>query len=234
MENNKFVKGTPLFKYRALNKGNLKWMKKILREGKIRATHFEKLNDPMEGIYLANEKIAGAYDEKKKLRICSFSKNYDIPLLWAHYADEFKGVVLKLKVVDRVNDETTDTEVFDFEQLPEYLTEEKQILVEVNYKEKYEDLEPAKPTQMLSRKLDFWDYEEEVRALRKQNGAEKVTYVDVEIQEVIYLKLYKGNPRTEEKNEFIDQLKEEFGDKIEFIGKNISEILMNYEQRKPR
>ncbi len=37
----------------------------------------------------------------REYRICSFSKEYNNILLWAHYADGFKGICIKVEIDEK-------------------------------------------------------------------------------------------------------------------------------------
>lgn len=92
----------PLYKYRSLE--NFKHFVDIILFNRIYAAPYFELNDPMEGIYFYNEnsvnkamvrKIKG---EKERLGICSFSRTSLSALMWSHYANAHKGVVIELEV----------------------------------------------------------------------------------------------------------------------------------------
>lgn len=125
-----------LYKYRSLS--NPKRFLEMLVNNKLYGALFTELNDPMEGYFAYSPNIdKGTKDRLKNARkstyICSFSKRENIGLLWAHYADEYKGVCIKLKVkftvwerleVDytetklRPNEKITNTDLFRFKSAP--------------------------------------------------------------------------------------------------------------------
>lgn len=144
-----------LYKFRSIQ--NITFVLDIIKNKRFYASPFRTLNDPMEGIFnydrrLSKEDKASIVSEKEKRRICSFSKSLSHPLLWAHYADGFKGVCVETKVNKS----------------------EHYSISEINYS-------PYRPfietnclphaidwaDWILSHKNDYWSYEEEVRLLTK-------------------------------------------------------------------
>jgi len=73
-----------------------------IRDGYIFCPKFSDMNDPMEGMhreslaYIAKSKARterqAIADEKAKLGIASLSEVYDHEPMWAHYADNFRGM----------------------------------------------------------------------------------------------------------------------------------------------
>lgn len=84
-----------------------------LLAGKIYCPQYTKMNDPMEGFYRASSLIrdhaqysafiTDVRDEKLQLGIASFSEAWDNELMWAHYADEFRGICVVYKVQRLLN-----------------------------------------------------------------------------------------------------------------------------------
>ncbi|RXJ94815.1 hypothetical protein CRV00_05645 [Malaciobacter molluscorum] len=88
-----------LYKFKSL--ANFEFVADILVNKRLYAANFTELNDPMEGIFTPDDKeefINAVKDEKLKLRVCSMAQNISNPLLWAHYADSFKGVCIEVEV----------------------------------------------------------------------------------------------------------------------------------------
>lgn len=60
------------------------------------------MNDPMEGFYTSSKRLRESAnyksirsliaDNKAMLGICSFSEIHNNELMWAHYADQFRGI----------------------------------------------------------------------------------------------------------------------------------------------
>ena len=78
---------------------------------------YPEMNDPMEGIYAATLRVkeksdyqdfvADVQNEKLSLGIASFSETWDNELMWAHYADGFRGICIAYsvtKLLEGLND----------------------------------------------------------------------------------------------------------------------------------
>lgn len=155
-----------LYKYRALEP--FRYLVDALLKDRLYAAPYFDLNDPMEGQYIASP--GGGIDEdvrgylegaKKKVRICSLSRRFDIDLMWAHYANGNRGIVLGVEV---------DSAKYDIRS--------------VNYSGpasvSRNMLNPTSPQEILSRKLEAWSYEEEVRVFTEGSN-----FVSVRIREVL-------------------------------------------------
>lgn len=160
------MKNQTLYKYRSIEP--FKNLVDTLLKRRLYAAPYFDLNDPMEGQYLVSP--TGKIDEymreylegaKKKLRICSLSRKPDIELMWAHYADGNRGVVLGVQV-DR----------------------SKYKVIPVNYdgplKVSVNMLNPTPPEEILSRKLRAWEYEHEERVF-----IEGAHFVNIELKEIL-------------------------------------------------
>lgn len=89
-----------LYRYRSLD--NLAREIEAIEEGYLYCAAYQDLNDPMEGLFASSRLLkrsknhqairAEIIDRKNQLGICSFSEIYDHELMWAHYADQFKGI----------------------------------------------------------------------------------------------------------------------------------------------
>lgn len=126
----------------------------ILKTGKFWCAKFNKLNDPMEGIYLSEgfsqERIKELLDSKAEFGICSFSKQYTKPKMWKHYASDFRGIVIEIEVnLKQVHKIRYDK---SFSEIQEKIPAHK--------------IKPVKyAKQILTRKLDIWKHESEYRYL---------------------------------------------------------------------
>ena len=91
-----------LYKYRSLK--NFKYFVDIILNNRLHAASYFDLNDPMEGHYLyspdglTKELIRKIKGKKDQLRICSLSRTKENALMWAHYADGHRGVVIGVEV----------------------------------------------------------------------------------------------------------------------------------------
>lgn len=150
-----------LYKYRSLD--NFRNFVDIIINNRLYAAKYDKLNDPMEGHYFYKDGVLDdnmcrkIYDNKQKLRLCSLSKNPDNFLMWSHYAKGHSGVAIGVKI---------DENIFTVKEI-EYLQELKY----------FENTNYLDAITILSSKLNFWDYEKEVRAFTQDDS----NYVNVEI-----------------------------------------------------
>lgn len=65
---------------------------------------YMKLNDPMEGLFSSSQLLRTSEDyraiieelrdNKAQTGMCSFSELHDHELMWAHYADQFRGICI--------------------------------------------------------------------------------------------------------------------------------------------
>ena len=80
-----------------------------IERGHIWCSTFDRMNDPMEGFYRADSRTRRKVDydrfvdsvrsEKLGLGIASLSETWDNELMWAHYADGFRGICVAYKLV---------------------------------------------------------------------------------------------------------------------------------------
>lgn len=137
---------------------------------------YSELNDPMEGAFVItgdrrnidNHWLSVLRSEKNDLRICSLSRNYDNILMWAHYADSNNGCCIECEVTSSPD-----------------LVEE----VPVNYVNHIEPAALLAPIlaarQILSRKLECWKYEDEVRYLKQvPKESNKTKFVKIKIYRI--------------------------------------------------
>jgi len=144
------------------------WIAGIIMEGKIHASEYTKLNDPMEGTFwhygLHKDLLEKIERDKKKWRICSFSKKWDNHLMWTFYANLWKGIVigideksLKLQYGDNVS-KISYSGISDVEN---------------------DNITSKGVKEILSCKTKDWQYEKEVRVFTEDD------FITVEIEKVI-------------------------------------------------
>ena len=90
-----------VYKFRSLE--NFEYTADILLNSKLYASDFRKLNDPMEGSFKllpnVDKKLSEAIIEAKlDLKICSLTSDMSNPLMWAHYANNFKGICIEIEI----------------------------------------------------------------------------------------------------------------------------------------
>lgn len=142
-----------LFKLKSLR--NFDHVADILCNGRFYAAKFFDMNDPMEGRFdhhpgTKREFIADIVRGKEKLRICSFTQEIGNLLLWAHYADSFRGICIEVEAESTDNSEVVEVGYSPFT-----------LYVSDDYKGDRNRLS----RDILSGKNEAWDYEREVRIL---------------------------------------------------------------------
>lgn len=154
-----------LYKYKSLD--NFKNFVDIILKKRLYASKYKDLNDPMEGQYyyrrgeLDRDLRNKLMEEKGELRICSLSRINDNELMWSHYSNGQRGVVIGVRI-----DET------------------KYIIRPIQYSglaliqnSNYND---QTAIDTLSHKNEVWNYEQEERAF-----VHRKNFIDVEVVEVI-------------------------------------------------
>ncbi|MET3842250.1 DUF2971 domain-containing protein [Bradyrhizobium sp. OAE829] len=106
-----------LYRYRSLA-GTARRAREIeaLTAPHIWCSDFDHLNDPMEGFYSPTPALKRAedydqivddlYDEKINVGIASFSDTNENELMWAHYADNYRGICIEYypqRLLDALN-----------------------------------------------------------------------------------------------------------------------------------
>lgn len=154
-----------LYKYRSLNE--FKYFVDIILLNRLFAAEYNQLNDPMEGqfYYLAGELERSIrnklLEDKGGLKVCSLSKVNDNHLMWSHYADGHKGVAIGV----RIDDQAYQVRNINYHGLA-YIRQE--------------NLTEQTAIDILSCKLEVWNYEQEVRVFIRNKK-----FFDVEVIELI-------------------------------------------------
>ena len=157
-----------LYKYRNFN--DLRFLLDIFLNNRLYAAEYTEMNDPMEGHYLVKPGVINTRtkelikDEKDTVRIVSLSADSDNQLMWAHYADGHKGLAIEVEIID------------EYSELKEV---KYQGLSELTHLAERDPLETAK--HILSHKHEFWEYENEFRALNRHRK-----FVSVVVTKVIF------------------------------------------------
>ncbi len=139
-----------LYKYRSLQ--SFAYVADILLNQRFHGAFFNELNDPMEGLFYAKygldkEIIQAMEQQLSQYRVVSFSSDPRNVLLWAHYADSFKGICIGVEIDDNL------VHQISYQQPPD----------RINDTHKTNVAQLAK--QALTRKLKPWSYESEYRAI---------------------------------------------------------------------
>lgn len=130
-------------------------IEEILSGGVFYFADWRKLNDPMEGYFhyydseLSPEELGKIVQGKDAYGICCFSMNCDEILMWAHYASNHKGICIEIDA--------------DIERSPEVTLELITYQPKIPWvKQRNGKVRDAK--DILSRKIQKWKYEQEIRA----------------------------------------------------------------------
>lgn len=178
-----YVQPTRLYRYRALDSGKLEQELSTITQGYLYCSPYLNLNDPMEGSFSSSKHLrqSGKYreiknaitDTKADIGMCSFSEVYDHELMWAHYADQFKGICIGYslrKLLENLGEGIDFVRMFYSERVPR-----------VNYSNK----EPTVLAKMvLSYKNYRWLYEREWRMFAQRGRAK---YSDLSCVTHVYL-----------------------------------------------
>lgn len=182
------------FKYKSAQ--NIEQLVSTLEQGKIWASDYKKLNDPMEWYFQSIDK---EFDQdlldrdKGNVKVCCLSRSMNYGLMWSMYADEHKGICLKVKVIGEDDISGKNTIVSD-----------RWIKLEVTYQPQPYIVEPGREFSLLdalSIKSKQWEHEQEVRFARR-SGSD--CFLDVEI-----LSVYLGERMPQEIKDAIYALKAE-------------------------
>jgi len=162
MDNNNWTE--VLYKYRTID--NFRFFSDIILNNRLFAAKYNSLNDPMEGHYLYHDREITEqtrnliYSNKENLKICSVSKDDDNFLMWSHYANGHKGVAIGVR--------------FDRNR---YRVKDIDYSVELPHITAYNS---NTAEDILSKKLDFWNYEKEVRVFTNAGN-----FIEVKIDKII-------------------------------------------------
>jgi hypothetical protein len=170
-----YVTPTQLFRYRSFRRFNSDTFEvqrrelAAIEEGYIWAAAYNQMNDPMEGTFYARRQGSGDLyfqtilesirEGKQRAGIACFSETPTNELMWAHYADEFRGICI----------------AYDFSDLRESL-EENAAFSRLFYTETPPKLDLGKNDletdvrRVLSSKSHRWGYEREWRMFTPQVG----------------------------------------------------------------
>ena len=183
-----------LYKYRGIQ--GFRFFIDIILKQRLYAAPYKELNDPMEGRYLYS-KSDGKIDEdmvqmlkgaKEKTRICSLSRDPNNELMWSHYAEGHKGVAIGVEV----NSNKYKVRPIQYDGLHQ--------IGQHNF-------HSGSAVDVLSHKLDVWEYEEEERVftINKQ-------YVEVKVKQIIC-----GSRMSTQDKGFITDLVNKIDPSIEII-----------------
>lgn len=154
-----------LYKYRSLD--NFKNFVDIIMKNRLYAAKYKDLNDPMEGqyYYQRGELSKGVRDkllqEKGELRICSLSRVNNNELMWSHYTNGQRGVAIGVEI-DRNQYSVRPIQYDGIASI------------------RQQDFSEQTAMEILSHKLEVWNYEEEERAFIRDKH-----FIDVNVRTII-------------------------------------------------
>ncbi|WP_198411280.1 hypothetical protein [Marinimicrobium alkaliphilum] len=183
-----------LYKYRGIK--DFRFFTDIILKSRLYAAPYFDLNDPMEGKYLYSQS-GGSLDEdmrrllkgeKEKLRICALSRDPNNELMWSHYSEGHRGVVIGVEI-----------------NPGEY--EVRPIEYDGPHKVGLNNFHNGAAVDVLSHKLDVWQYEAEERVFTRGK-----LFVDVTVRIIIC-----GSRMSTQDKGFITELVEKINPDIEII-----------------
>jgi hypothetical protein len=126
------VQPQKLYRYRSL--GSLKrFMRELeaLEDGYIYCAAYDTLNDPMEGVFRSSKIFRDSdnyrdtrraiVENKTQIGMSSFSEVHDHELMWAHYADQYRGICIAYsfaKLLDDLGDDVSFVRMYYNEMVP--------------------------------------------------------------------------------------------------------------------
>lgn len=97
-----YVQPPRLYRYRSLQ--NFDHEIKAIERAYLFCAAFTSLNDPMEGLFTSSPRLRESenyrtirrslVENKLQMGMCSFSEVRNHELMWAHYADQFRGICI--------------------------------------------------------------------------------------------------------------------------------------------
>jgi len=161
-----------LYKFKSLE--NFEFVADILMNNRLYAAQFKELNDPMEGIFTPDDQedfIDAVKEETSNLRVCSMAQDNYNPLLWAHYADSYRGVCIEFDI----NESLIELEEINYTPFTAIVGSEPSFS---GFSEDGKPLHIAHSAKdwakiILRNKFEEWAYEEEVRLFSKSEFINK-------------------------------------------------------------
>ena len=124
-----FAQPNTLYRYRSL--ANLDREMQTLENNYIYCGEYSKLNDPMEGFFDLGSKLAQTPTARSikqaitamtaRVGIGSFCEAHDNELMWAHYADQFRGICIAYNfrnLLSELSDDVYVTRMHYTERMP--------------------------------------------------------------------------------------------------------------------
>ena len=183
-----------LYKYRGIK--DFRFFTDIILKSRLYAAPYFDLNDPMEGKYLYSQGGDSLDEdmrrllkgEKEKLRICALSRDPNNELMWSHYAEGHRGVVVGVEI----SSNKYEIRPIEYDGL---------------HRVGLNNFHNGSAIDVLSHKLDVWQYEEEERVFTRGKQ-----FVDVVVRRIIC-----GSRMSTQDKGFITDLVEKIDPNVEII-----------------
>ncbi len=174
------IKPINLYRYRSV--AELDREIRTIERHYLYCSHFEDLNDPLEGHFRTSRQLreSGKHravreqiiGKKNELRICSFSEINNHHVMWAHYADQFRGICVSYRLSRLLNGLGSRIE-----------------FTRMTYREKLPTVRESKrpreeAIRVLSSKHDRWAYENEWRMF---SDSVETSYLEVDCVSRVFL-----------------------------------------------
>ena len=141
-----------------------KYASDIIKNGRLKVSRFLEANDPFElrsydqsNCVFRNFTTEMLNQENKKFGMLCFCQNWTNPVMWAHYAEQHKGVCYGFDI----DKDVTVPVSYQSERLPEGDFHQNMREAEISP----EPEEIFDPWKIIATKSSFWEYEEETRIL---------------------------------------------------------------------
>jgi hypothetical protein len=172
-----------------------KWGLKALEHKRLKISLFEELNDPYEGkcVHFRTRVERRAWSQahswlSSKHGLLCFSKNWENPVIWAHYSDMHRGLCLGFDIPNN-----------DLAQVVEY---KDKLLDASNFSSWTNDAKLELLKKIYSTKFSHWQYEAEVRYfcnLSEKDTETQNYFIDfsneLSLKEVIFGARFDGDAR---------------------------------------
>lgn len=142
------------------------WGRVALKEKEFKISRILELNDPFEFMSIApKNKIERQLFRKtlenlnEEMGVISFSKVWDIPLMWSHYGEKHKGICLEFDVSQSDNVDERILHEVQYDRYRKAISFDSNVFSDTRYVNILNKLSHTKHTN--------WKYEKELRILPK-------------------------------------------------------------------
>jgi Protein of unknown function (DUF2971) len=124
-----YIQPPKVYRYRSLRK--FEQEVEAIEQGYLFCARYTALNDPMEGVFRSSKVFRGSenyretrkaiIENKTQIGMCSFSEVHDHELMWAHYADQYKGICIAYslsKLLDALGNNVSFVRMYYNEMVP--------------------------------------------------------------------------------------------------------------------